>query len=151
MKEIISADRTTERIQLAGNSCIKVAFLILSVIILSCVTVQYFIFSRLGVGLPLFVVSGAFAILIFSAARTFWTSVATAYIRGEMVIVKYVSGASKITELRVMRTESNFNFFGIRLTRLKFRIDGRYSRVLILHIGNQNDPGQIIQSVQHAA
>jgi hypothetical protein len=141
----------SDNIQLADSSSVKVAVMFLAILMLAGSAIEYLIFRELGTGLTL-LVSGLAAIAIFAAiALAVLTSVATAYIRGGMLIVKYLHGRPKITDLKVIRTERNYKLLGIRLTQLRFRIDGKHSRAILLGTGRSGDPMQILRSARHAA
>lgn len=81
-----------------------------------------------------------------------WRIIGSAYIKADMLIVKYAFGKFKVTDLRSIRGVKTTSIFGIRLTSIRFKVDGVLYKVILL--GNARylgDPKKIIESLRNAA
>jgi len=141
-----------EKIELVGQTCTKVALLFLVLFVSIGTTAEYLIFANSGISLSFILASLFFAAGLSVIVRTIWRSIATAYIKGEMLIVRYLIGKSKITEIRSIRSTRSIRILGIRFTTLKFKLDGGLHSVLIFGIPNYiQDPKTIIDTIRKVA
>jgi len=141
-----------EKIELVGLTCTKVALVFLFLFISAGITTEYFIFSSQGIGTSLLVATVFFALGLGFIVRMIWRTIATAYIRGEMLIVRYLVGKSKITEINSIRTTRSVGILGIRFMMIRFRLDGQLHSVLIFGTPNYiQDPQVIIDTIRKVA
>jgi len=141
-----------EKIELVGQTCTKVALIFLLLFLSFATTTAYLIFASEGFSTLFATTTLFFAVGLALIIRTIWRSIATAYIKGEMLIVRYLIGKSKVTEVRSIRTTQSVRILGIRFTMIKFRLDGGLHSVLIFGIPNYiQDPKTIIDTIRKVA
>lgn len=154
MKTITSFDDQPKRgkIELASQANTKVALLFLVLFACSGCVTNYFVYEWNGLGLIFIATLGFFLLGLAFIARMIWKSIATAYIKGEMLIVRYLSGQLRVTELRAIKATRSVRILGIRFSMLKFRLDGSHHRILIFGLPYYTqDPHQIIESSRDVA
>ena len=140
------------KIELASQASTKVALLFLVIFACSGTVATYFVFEWNGLGLTFVTTLAFFLIGLGLITRMIWKSIATAYIKGEMLIVRYLSGQLRITELRAIQATRSVRVLGIRFSMLKFRLDGSHHRILIFGLPYYtHDPRQIIESSRRVA
>jgi hypothetical protein len=120
-----------ERIDLAGQSGGTIALTFVFLFAAAGIMAGYLIVATQGFS-PLFFAVSVFFLtgLIYSVSRI-WKMIGSAYIKGEMLIVKYTFGKFKVTELRSIRGVKTVKIPGLRLTSIRYKIDGNYHKVLI--------------------
>ena len=123
-----------DTIELVGQAYVNTALFFLTGLALSGLLLEVIILSKLGAGIISLISLLIFAIVFGVLLRKFWKSMATAYIRGEMVIVKYLNGDIRITELKHVKMCKSFKFMKLGISNLKFRVDGKQHRVLLFGI-----------------
>ena len=141
-----------ERIELSGQSSTTIAFgLFIVFSIISCF-IGYLILSSQGFSYAFFgVVAFSLTGMIYLLS-IIWKIIGSAYIKGDMLIVKYLFGKFKVTELRSIRGIKTVKLLGLRLTSIRYKIDGSLHKVII--VGNANyleDPKVIINSIRKVA
>lgn len=141
-----------ERIDLAGQSSTTIALaLFLLFTAAGCVTgLILFIYNGFS---PLFFAASAFFLTgIVYILSMIWKMIGSAYIKGDMLIVKYLFAKFKVTELRSIRGVKTVKFIGLRLTSIRFKIDGTYYKVIIFGGTNYiKDPKTIIDTIRKVA
>lgn len=141
-----------ERIELSGPSGTSIAFLIFLLFTVSGLGLNLYIFSEKGFSPVLFVSLAFFALAVVSLLAIVWKSVGTAYIKGDMLIVRYPFGKYKVTELRSIRSIKSAKILGLRLTAIRYKIDGESFKVFMF--GNANyiqNPKTIINTIRKVA
>jgi|GEM_PF-2688785 len=141
-----------EKIELVGHTCTKVALIFLFLFICSGITAEYFIFASQGIGTSLLTATVFFGLGLAFIVRMIWRTIATAYIRGEMLIVRYLVGKSKVTEISSIRTTRSIGILGIRFMMIRFKLDGELHSVLIFGTPKYiQDPKIIIDTIRKVA
>ena len=141
-----------ERIELAGQSSTTIAFALLLMFTTLGIATGLFILSNQGYSALFFITSAFFMVGILYLVSLIWRVIGSGYIKGEMLIVKYPFGKFKVTELRSVRGVKTVRFFGLRLTSIRFRIDGVVHKVLIFGGASYIDnPKTIIDTVRKLA
>jgi hypothetical protein len=120
-----------ERIDLAGQSSTTIAIVLFTLFAGLSITGGYTILVTQGFSL-LFFSAVAFSLVgLAYMLSMIWRLIGSAYIKGEMLIVKYQFGKFKVTELRSVRRVKTTRFMGMRLTSIRFKIDGDLHKVII--------------------
>lgn len=141
-----------EPIQLSPHTSTRIPLaLFCTFLALSLLTGYYLIHSHganaLFFGFLGCCITGALYFLSF-----IWRIIGSAYIKADMLIVKYAFGKFKVTDLRSIRGVKTTSILGIRLTSIRFKVDGVLYKVILL--GNARylgDPKKIIESLRNAA
>jgi hypothetical protein len=141
-----------ERIELAGTSNTTIPFVFFLLFTTIGTIVNILIFSSQGFGIPFLASTGFFLAGSISILSLIWKAIGAAYIKGDMLIVKYLFGKSKVTELRSIRAIKTTKLLGFRLTSIRYKIDGEIHKVLIFGSTNYiHDPKMIIETVRKVA
>lgn len=120
-----------ERIDLAGQSGTTIALVFVIAFASVSIATGYMILAAQGFS-PLFFAVAAFSFVgIIYMLSLIWRLIGSAYIKGEMLIVKYLFGKFKVTELRSVRGVKSVKILGLRLTSIRFKIDGHYHKVML--------------------
>lgn len=141
-----------ERIDLAGQSGTTIALVLVFLFASAGITTGYMVFAAQGFSLLFFTLSAFFLTGMAYALSLIWRLIGSAYIKGEMLIVKYLFGKFKVTELRSIRGVKTLKILGFRLTSIRFKIDGNYHKVMIF--GNSSyiqDQKTIIDAARKVA
>lgn len=141
-----------ERIELAGTSSTTIAFMFFLLFTTTGTIVNILIYSSQGFGAALYASAGFFLAGSISLLSIIWKAIGSAYIKGDMLIVKYLFGKFKVTELRSIRAIKTTKLLGFRLTSIRYKIDGEIHKVLIFGSTNYiQDPKMIIETVRKVA
>lgn len=141
-----------ERIELAGTSSTTIPFLFFLLFTTTGTIINILIFSSHGLGIALYASMVFFLAGSISLLSIIWKTIGSAYIKGDMLIVKYLFGKFKVTELRSIRAIKTTKLLGFRLTSIRFKIDGEIYKVVIFGSANYiHDPKMIIETVRKVA
>jgi len=141
-----------ERIELSGQSSTTIAFGLFIVFTIISFFVGYLVLSSQGLDYTFFAVVAFSLTGMICLLSLIWKIIGSAYIKGDMLIVKYLFGKFRVTELRSIRGIKTVKFIGFRLTSIRYKIDGSMHKVII--VGNANyleDPKEIINSIRKVA
>jgi hypothetical protein len=141
-----------ERIDLAGQSSTTIALILFTLFAGLSLMAGYTILAAQGFSL-LFFSAAAFSLVgLAYMLSMIWKLIGSAYIKGEMLIVKYLFGKFKVTELRSVRGVKTIRFMGMRLTSIRFKIDGNLHKVIIFGSTHTiQNPKTIIDTVRKVA
>jgi hypothetical protein len=141
-----------ERIDLAGQFSTTVALLLFFFFAVLSITAGYAILANQGLSMLFFAAIGFFMTGLVYLFSLIWRLIGSAYIKGEMLIVNYLFGKYKVTELRSIRGIKTVRIMGIRLTSIRFKIDGNQHKVIIFGGTNYiQNPKMIIDAVRKVA
>src|ERR1044072_5987214 len=134
MKTLVSLNEKIilrERIDLAGQFGTFVA-LILFVLFASLTMIAgYFILLSQGFNFFFFVSTACLITGLAVVLSLIGKSIGSAYIKGDMLIVRYLFGKPKVTELRTVRGVRTIGIFGMRSPSIRYKIDGSQHKVFI--------------------
>lgn len=141
-----------ERIDLAGQSSTTIALVIFLLFTITGFVTGLLIFYSRGFSPLFFATSFFFLTGIVYISSLIWKMIGSAYIKGDMLIVKYLFGKFKVTELRSIRGVKTIKIMGLRLTSIRYKIDGVYHKVLIFGSANYiRNPKTIIDTIRKVA
>lgn len=141
-----------ERIELSGQSSTFIAFGLFIVFTIISFFIGYYVLATQGLNVAFFTVVAFFLTGMIYLLSIIWKIIGSAYIKGDMLIVKYLFGKFKVTELRSIRGIKTIKLVGLRLTSIRYKIDGSMHKVII--VGNANyleDPKVVINSIRKVA
>lgn len=141
-----------ERIDLANQHSTSIALLFFLAYSSFGIYVSYSVYASSGFDYPFLATAAFFFTGMLYLVSIIWKMIGSAYIKGEMLIVKYLFGKFKVTELRSIRAVKTVRIPGIRLTSIRFKIDGVSHKVLIFGSADYiDDPKMIIEAIRKVA
>lgn len=122
---------TTKNTQIAGRSSVNTALIFLILAAAGGLFAEAIVFLKTGFSVYLIATTLSVLIAFGTLFRIFWNSAATAYTKDGMLIVRYVNGKVRITELQHMRMGKVHKYLLFRVSRLRFSLDGRQHKILV--------------------
>ncbi|MES2556288.1 MAG: hypothetical protein V4604_09065 [Bacteroidota bacterium] len=141
-----------EPIELSRQTSTRIPLALFFIFFAMSIVTGYAILAAQG-ATPLFFTVSAFFLggMIFFLSLI-WKIIGSAYIKNDMLIVKYLFGKFKVTELRSIRGVKTAKVFGLRLTSIRFKVDGTMYKVVMFGRTNYlHDPKTIINTLRKAA
>lgn len=141
-----------EKVTLAGNTCTKISITLFLLSTVLSLTSLYLIVKMYGISpFLLFAATGLF-VLHAAMAYQIYINMASAYISGDMLIVHYLFGRSKVTEIRSLCSVKSYRILFLRFTMLKFKLDGKKYRIFTFGIPLLSaDPKVILEQARKVA
>lgn len=141
-----------EPIQLSPETSTRIPLALFCVFLALSLATGYYLITSHGVNMIFFGFLGLCVTSALYFLSFIWRIIGSAYIKADMLIVKYAFGKFKVTDLRSIRGVKTTSFLGIRLTSIRFKVDGVLYKVILL--GNARylgDPKKIIEQLRNAA
>ena len=141
-----------EPIQLNAHTSTRIPLALFSIFLLLSLATGYYLITSHGPNLIFFGFLGFCVISALYFLSFIWRMIGSAYIKADMLIVKYAFGKFKVTDLRSIRGIKTTSFLGIRLSSIRFKVDGVLHKVILL--GNArylDDPKKIIETLRNVA
>lgn len=142
----------SEPIELSRQTSTRIPLALFFAFFAMSIVTGYAILATQGAS-PLFFTASAFFVggMIYFLSLI-WKIIGSAYIKNDMLIVKYLFGKFKVTELRSIRGVKTLKLFGLRLTSIRFKVDGTIYKVVMFGTANYlQDPKTIINTLRKAA
>jgi len=137
-----------EKIELGAPMKASTVLSLLSLFIVVCLTAELLILTTHGINFAFILATAFFISGLLFFLSTLWKSMATAYIKGEMLIVRFLFDKPKITCIDSIRDIRSLNWLGIRFTTFRFNVDGRHHKVILYGIPDYlQDPKTVIETV----
>lgn len=97
-------------------------------------------------------ISSSIEFLVIGSTLFFHRKIRSAAIKDGFLLMKTISGKSKVTSLRSIKNLRTRSFLGMQLTKLRYNLDGGNHTGLIITIVNSNryTPEEIIRRELHA-
>lgn len=141
-----------EPIELSRETSTRIPLALFFVFFALSIITGYTILASQGATPIFFTVSSFFLGGMIYFLSLIWRIIGSAYIKNDMLIVKYLFGKFKVTELRSIRGVKTVKFLGLRLTSIRFKVDGTIYKVIMFGRANYlQDPKTIINTLRKAA
>ena len=147
-------EKTTfsEPIELSRQTSTRIPLALFFVFFIMSIVTGYAILASQGAGFLFFTASAFFLGGMIYFLSLIWKIIGSAYIKNDMLIVKYLFGKFKVTELRSIRGVKTLKVFGLRLTSIRFKVDGTIYKVVMFGTANYlQDPKTIINTLRKVA
>jgi hypothetical protein len=154
MKTLVSLNEKIirrERIDLAGQFGTFVGLTLFMLFAALSMITGYLILISQGFNLFFFASAALLMAGLAVVSSLVGRSIGSAYIKGDMLIVRYLFRKPKVTELRTVRGVRTIDIFGIRSTSIRYRIDGSQHKVFIFGNTDIQSPKTIIDTARKVA
>lgn len=148
----MNSGSSREKVTLAGNTCTKISITLFLLSVVLSLSSLYLVVKMSGISS--FVLFAAVALFVWHVALAYqiYINMASAYISGEMLIVHYLFGRSKVTEIRSLCSVKSYRIVLLRFTVLKFKLDGKKYRIFTFGIPFlSTDPKLILEQARKVA
>ncbi|HLP56832.1 MAG TPA: hypothetical protein VK151_17465 [Fluviicola sp.] len=141
-----------EPIELSRQTSTRIPLALFFVFFAMSIVTGYALLASQGATPLFFTVSAFFLGGMVYFLSFVWKIIGSAYIKNDMLIVKYSFGKFKVTELRSIRGVKTLKVLGLRLTSIRFKVDGTLYKVVMFGPANYlQDPKTIINTLRKAA